>query len=299
MKHLGMHRVDGRSYWFAGYFNAFDPELMTRYAGEARTARFRETFGGAIPFPDARITRVYDPDPTAAQQFAATFAVPVAATMEEFADGLDAVIIPFPAGGPARDYGTIMPLLDRGLALFLDRVILEQHNALRNLCDRAHARHVPLHITAFPRYCAELLVVDGERPWTVTAVTSGDPAGYGADVLDAIDELMGGPPLSVINTGDADCDILRIRYPDGRHALLQLVHHVKVPMLLTATGTGWHRTVLLDGSQNHRAAYLQFQAFLRALDTREPPVSYDRVLANAALLQAAQRKQFSTEIMVR
>src|ERR1041384_7941121 len=58
LKKLGMHRVDGRSYWFAGYFNPFDRELMIRYAGQVRADRFSESFGGTLPFVDARIVRV-------------------------------------------------------------------------------------------------------------------------------------------------------------------------------------------------------------------------------------------------
>jgi len=297
VKRLGLHRVDGRSYWFAAYFNEFRRDLMIRYAGQARADRFDETFGGRIPFPHARIVGVYDADAEAARQFADTFDVPPAATVDDFAEGLDGVIVPFPAGGPARDYGVIEPLLQRGLPLFLDRIILEQSDRLRRLCDRATALSTPLLITCFLRYVDHLLLPDGAaRPHSIVASTGGEPNGYGADLLDLVDQLMAADVASVVNVGDAHKDVLRIRYSDGRHAILQLFHEAKQPMHVTAMGDGWSRSLQINASHFHIGAMRQFEAFLRSLDTREPAVPYHRVLANAAVLHAAERREFGKEI---
>ncbi len=293
MKRIGIHRVDGRSYWFAGYFNAFDRDKMIRYAGLARAERFRDTFGGRIPFAGARIVRVFDPDEEAACQFAETFGAQVACTLDEFAEGFDAVVVPFPSGGPARDYGATAPLAEKGIPLFLDRIILERSEQLRSLCERMAPRRVPLHVTSFMRYFAELFLPQGvARAECVVASTSGDPNGYGADLLDLIDELIKGQPQCVLNIGDSATDVLRIHYEDGRHAILQLFHRIKAPTQATAFGEGWSRSLVLDGSQNHLGAFRQFEAFLRSLDTRQPPVPYDRVMTNAAILHAAERREF-------
>jgi hypothetical protein len=299
MKKIGLHRVDGRSYWFAGYFNAFDRERMIRHAGQGRADRFLETFNGTIPFPGARIVRVFDPDTVAAQQFSETFNVPVAVTLEDFAEGLDGVIVPFPSGGPARDYAATAPLLRMGIPLSLDRIILEQSGSLRELFSEATRLRAPLQVTCFTRYLAELLRPDATHAVeSVTASAGGDPVGYGADLLDLVDELMQGEAVSVANVGDTMKDVLRIRYADGRHAILQLFHHSKAPMHVTAIGKDWARSLTLDGSQNHLGALRQFEAFLHSLDTREPPVPYARVLANAAVLLATQRQEFGREIPV-
>ena len=289
--------MDGRSYWFAGYFNPFDRERMVRYAGQARADRFKESFDGKLPFVDAKIVRVFDPDPAAAKQFSETFSVPVARLLDEFADGLDGVIVPFPSGGPARDYAAVAPLVERGIPLFLDRIILEQSESLRKLCERALQRNAPLQVTSFPRYFAELLLPDrGASLLSAIVSTPGDPVGYGADLINLLDELMQCRAVSVTNIGDPEKDVLRIRYQDGRHALLQLFHHAKFPQHVTAFGDGWSRSLQFDGTQNHFAAMRQFEAFLRSLDTRQPPVPYDRVFANAALLHAAERREFGSEI---
>ena len=295
-----MHRVDGRSYWFAGYFNRFDRELMVRYAGLARAERFNETFGGRIPFAEARIVSVFDPDETAARQFAETFGAEVARTLDEFAAGLDAVIVPFPSGGPARDYAVTAPLAERGIPLFLDRIILEQSEQLRRLCERVAPMRVPLHVTSFMRYFAELLLPEGtDRAECVVASTSGDARGYGADLLDLVDELIKSQPEQVINVGDVAKDILRIRYEDGRHAVIQLFHEAATPIHVTALGERWCRALTLDGSQNHLGAFRQFQAFLHSLDTREPPVPYERVMASAAVLHTVESREFGRAFAVR
>ncbi len=299
MKRLGMHRVDGRSFWFGGYFNAFDRDRMIRHAGAVRADRFAETFGGRVPLAGARIVSVFDPDPAAAAAFGETFGVPPAASPDVFAEGLDGVIVPFPAGGPARDYGAVAPLADRGIGLFLDRVILEQADALDGLCRLAAGRRAPLHISSFMRYLAELLRPSpSARVEAVEAEVSGEPAGYGADLLDLVDELMQGEPRTVINEGGADADVLRIGYADGRSAVLRLLRTGKRPAAATASGAGWVRSLVVDGSQNHLGAYRQFEAFVRALDTREPPVPYKRVLANAAILRFAERREFGREFRV-
>jgi hypothetical protein len=293
---LGLHRVDGRSYWFAAYFNPFDRELMVRYAGEARADRFKETFNGQIPFADARIVKVYDDDRAAAGQFADTFGVEVAESLDEFAAGLDGVIVPFPSGGDRRDYGVTAPLARRGIPLFLDRLILEQSDVLRRLMAESPA---PLHVTCFMRYLADLLLPEGiSRAESVLAVAHGEPNGYGADLLDLVDELMGGVPVSVLNAGDEKADIARIRYAGGRHAILQLYREKNIPMTVTAFGDGWSNTLPIDGSQFHYGAFRQFQAFLRSIETGQPAVPYARVLGNAAVLHAIERREFGREILM-
>jgi hypothetical protein len=299
MKKLGLHRVDGRSFWFGGYFNAFDRERLIRYAGQTRADRFHETYGGRIPFATARIVKVFDSDPVAAQQFADTFHVAVARDLDDFAEGLDGAIVPFPSGGPARDYGVTAPLAERGIPLFLDRIILEQSEALAVLCRRCAERRVPLHVTCFMRYFAELLLPpDASRAEGVEASTPGEPAGYGADLLDLVDELMQGEAVGVTNTGTAAEDVLRIRYADGRQAILRLIRDNKPPAQVTAYGDGWRRALILDGSQNHLGAYRQFEAFVRSLTTREPPVPYECLRANAAILHAAERREFGREFPI-
>ena len=299
MKQLGMHRVDGRSFWFGGYFSAFDRALMVRHAGAARADRFAETFGGRLPFDGVRLVCVFDPDPAAAATFSETFGVPSAPSLEAFADGLDGVIVPFPAGGPARDYGAVAPLAERGIALFLDRLILEQHQSLRAVINSAQAHRAPLHVSSFVRYFAESLRPSaGARVDSVDAEVSGDPAGYGADLLDLIDELMQSAPCRVVNEGDERADMLRLGYPDGREARLRLLRAGKQPMTVTASGAGWTRSLVADGTQNHRAAFRQFEAFLAALESREPPVPYVRVLASAEVLLAAERRAYGREFRV-
>lgn len=300
MYNIGIHRVDGRSYWFGGYFGGFRRELMSEYAGAARADRFAETFAGQVPLADARLVKVYDPeDPVAAQQFAATFGVPVAGSLAEFADGLDAVVVPFPSGGPRRDYAVTAPLAERGLPLFLDRIILEQTDVLRALMSRCAAARVPLHVTCFVRYLAPLLLPEPGVPVRrVTASTGGDAVGYGADLLDLVDELLQAPPVQVCNRGDAHADVLRLGYADGREAELRLLHDSKPPMTVTVTGDGWTRSLTLGPEHNHLGAFRQFQAFVRAIATREPPVPYQRVLASAAVLQVAQRRLFGETIPI-
>jgi len=296
MKQLGLHRVDGRSYWFAAYFNSFDRELMIRYAGQARADRFQETFGGQLPFADARIVKVYDDDRTAARQFADTFGVEAVESPDEFAEGLDGVIVPFPSGGERRDYEVTAPLARRCIPLFLDRIILEQSDRLRQLMKESPA---PLHVTCFMRYFADLMLPERiAQAETVIATAHGEPVGYGADLLDLVDELMRGEPVSVLNSGDDKADIARIRYADGRYAILQLFREGNPPMTVSAFGDGWQKTLPIDGSQFHYGAFRQFQAFLRSTETREPAVPYAHVLGNAAVLHAIERREFGREIAV-
>jgi|GEM_PF-1972804 len=296
MKRIGIHRVDGRSYWFAGYFGMFDRELMIRYAGEGRAKRFDETFDGRVPFPEARIVKVFDPDPVAAGQFSDTFHVPVSSSLEEFADGLDGVIVPFPAGGHARDYGAIRPLVERGISLFLDRIILEQSDLLAELFKLATRKKAPLHVTCFLRYVADLVTSGHNTPVkTVTVSSGGEPVGYGADLLDLIDELMAGEIESVENAGDQSRDVLNLRYSDGRSAVLELLHGQKKPMVVTVQGEGWEQLMTLDGSQNHHAAFRQFDALIRSIETRIPPVPYEQVIRHARVLHFAERQVFGVK----
>lgn len=294
MKRLGLHRVDGRSYWFAGYFSPFDRDRMIRYAGQARADRFQETFGGAVPFAEARLVRVYDPDPVAARQCAETFGLDVADNPVSFADGLDGIIVPFPAGGSARDYGAVAAYVEQGIPLYLDRIILEQSDRLAGLMAVAERQEAPLHIASFIRYAVEV-------PGPVTSVlatVTGDPVGYGADLIGTVDALMQGRMTAVVNRGNADGDVLDLDYEGGRHAVLQLWRRPKTPMQVTVTGGQGTSRLTLDGSQNHRAAFRQFQAFLGSLETREPPVPYEEILRESKVLQFAERRVYGQRMDV-
>lgn len=297
---LGMHRVDGRAYWFAAYFNRFERNLMIRYAGQARADRFDETFAGRVPFAEAKVVCVFDPDPEAARRFADTFHVEAVSSLEDHADELDGVIVPFPAGGDLRDYRVVAPLVERGVPLFLDRIILEQTGPLKCLCEQAARHRAPLHVTAFLRYLAEDLLPDGQTlPLCAVASIAGEPRGYGADILDLVDELMQSMPVSILNCGDEQSDVLRIRYANGRHAIVQLFRDAKIPICVTALGEGWTRSLEISSGDYHRAAMRQFEAFLESLKTRQPPVPYQRVLANAAVLRTAEKRSLGNEIAIR
>jgi len=299
VKKLGLHRVDGRSYWFAAYFNPFNYDLMAKYAGQGRADRFNETFDNKIPFADAEIVKVYDDNEAAARQFADTFGVDVASTLDEFGEGLDGVIVPFPSGGELRDYKVTSPLMERGIPLFLDRLILEQSDVLGELFETAAQVKAPMLVTSLFRFLAYLLLPeDAETADFAMVSTAGRPEGYGADAIDLIDELMKGKAASVVNIGDDTKDILRIQYEDGRHAIVQLFHDQHPPMQFTSLGDGWGRSLQVDVSHFHLGAMRQFDAFLRTIETREPYVPYERTLTNAAILHAAESRKLGEEIRI-
>ncbi len=118
---IGLLNVDGHAWWFGGFFNPYDEARLEKNFPRA-AERNRLIRGVALPFPNARIVKVWGGDRKAVQEFAATFDNPeVVEKPEDMLGTIDAVMLVNAGGDGNNHLDLIRPFLERGIPAYIDK----------------------------------------------------------------------------------------------------------------------------------------------------------------------------------
>lgn len=153
-------RTNGHTWHFAQYFHptidftAFkkhkDPGTIELFEKHVRNPK--ENFD-QLPFPDTRISHVYDADPASAALFAEAFpGVQVARSLDEMVREVDAVWMGDASGGGEDHYDLVAPGLERGLPTFCDKPIGGTVAGTRKILQLARDRKAPLMSSSLFRH---------------------------------------------------------------------------------------------------------------------------------------------------
>lgn len=106
-----------------------------------------------LPFPDTRITHIYDADPTVAGPFAEVFpGVQVARSLEEMVQQVDAVWMGDASGFGEDHFDLVAPGLARGLPTFCDKPIGGTVAGTRKILEFAKQHRAPLMSSSLFRH---------------------------------------------------------------------------------------------------------------------------------------------------
>ena len=124
-------RTNGHTWHFCHPFHpTIDQEVVKKTLDPGSTriygAFFRnpQTNFDLVPFPNTRITHIYDADPESAKLFASAYTgVEVATSLEQLVKEVDAVWLGDASGTGSDHFDLIAPALERGLPTFCDKPI--------------------------------------------------------------------------------------------------------------------------------------------------------------------------------
>lgn len=251
----------------------------------------------------ARVVKIYDDDREGAEMMAQIYGIDeVCDAPEELADGTDAVIVA--DSGEYDKWRLAVPALEAGLPTFIDKPLAETPDVARQIVDLAADNNAPLMSCSSFRWCdgawdmrekladlgrIELLCgISGQGKFHVYAIHPTEFA-YG---------ILGPGTEWVVNVGEEDRDIVRLRRGDGAQVVLNMFWRNVMGggQMFTVCGSdGWH-TVTELGATYHP----MMEAFLSMCETGGMPVSGDEMVEVIAVVDAARRsrEQGGTQIAI-
>ena len=153
-------RTNGHTWHFAQYFHpTINLDAIKKYLDVGSVQMFNKYLRNprcnfdALPFPDTRITHVYDADPAVAALFAEAFpGVRVARKLEDLVANVDAVWMGDASGTGSDHYDLVAPGLEKGLPTFCDKPIGGTVANTRKILELARKHKAPLMSSSLFRH---------------------------------------------------------------------------------------------------------------------------------------------------
>lgn len=272
---------------YCSMFNGWDRE-------KAAELGFRTAGATDQRLEGARVVKIYDEDREGAEMMAQIYDIDeVCDSPEELTEGVDAVVAA--DSGEYDKWKLVVPALEAGLPTFIDKPMAETPEIARQIVEIAAEGNAPLMSCSSFRWCdaawemreqlsrlgrIELLCgVHGQGKFHIYAI---HPTEFAFGIL--------GPGVtSVINVGEEDRDIIRMRRGDGAQVVLNMFFRGVIGggQMFTVCGeNGWH-TVSRLGALYHP----MMEAFLSMVESGEMPISGDEMVEVIAVIDAARRSR--------
>lgn len=222
----------------------------------------------------AHVSHVWDTDRAAAERLAAAANIEhVVDNPEDVIGHVDGVII--------ADDGTLAhqrsagAFLEAGVPLFVDKPLSTDPDEARQIIELAQAKGTPFFSSSALRFATEIadrqaLADQVGEITTVCGVGVNELVYYGVHPLEAMMALMGPGIESVINVGRPGEAIVRLRWKDGRQAVMLVYEEgLSYALEVTVHGTKGHLRIPFADSAGYYTNMLS--AFLDMVETGEPP----------------------------
>ena len=239
---------------------------------------------------DSRIVTVWDEDRSAADELAAVFDIErVADSLEEAAQDVDGVIIT--DDGTLRHQQRAPFFIERGIPTFIDKPLsdnMAEAQAIVSLAARCSTPLMSCSALRFAKETADLRAAPEQlgRIELATTVCAGDLHYYGIHALELAYSILGPGIRAVHNVGEADRNIIKISYHDGRVLMLMVSTKISYLFQLNLYGSeSWQEIVVTDGG----AFYANMlRAVVRMCETRQAPIPAAETLEIIKVLVMAQ-----------
>ncbi|MGI5819868.1 MAG: Gfo/Idh/MocA family protein [Armatimonadota bacterium] len=269
---------------WAGILNGFDAE-------RAKAEHWPDTGAGHRRVEGARITRLWDPDHERAERMARVFGIEtVCDSYEELADDVDAGIIGEDTRFDKLPYAR--PFLERGLPCYLDKPLALRADEAREIVAVAGRHGAPLLSCSGWRFCdgarslREQMPAIGGAQLLIGVVAIARFDVYAIHSVEMALGLMGSGVVGVANVGEEGRDIARLRWEDGRQAVLHLSDSsiARGRRFMICGPGGCAETA--DLGEIHPPL---LEVFVRMCRTGEMPIPPEEMVEAVAIVEAIER----------
>jgi hypothetical protein len=207
-------------HFFQGFHEPIDMKALEEHQGKEMVELYRKWLrnpritGGKPPFPDTRITHVYDKEEKAAKRFAAVFtgAKPVA-KVEKMIGEVDAVLLGDDIGKADDHRDLVAPALEAGLPVFCDKPLADSPTRAREIITLAEKHKAPLMSSSLFRHFAEVQEVSRLRRSGELGALRWLTVGYHAACIDDFIPIYGIHPVwavaAIAGVGFAGASLVR------------------------------------------------------------------------------------------
>jgi predicted dehydrogenase len=275
---------------FSCCFNGYDESQLEAHAGEGKFPF------NPVPrkFDDVKAVKIWDPVREAAEHLAAIVGIDqVCDTPEQATEDVDCVIIPDDGSGSQYQYA--YKALEKGLPTFVDKPLAMTAREAKNIAQFAKDMNAPLMSASSLRFVPDVIALRDEvragafgEVHLASVAGGGDPIWYGIHALSMAYGVFPAGAVSVLNVGQVDRNIARVRYADGR----DLIFIVGQPpqmcggYQINVYGTSGWKSV--TPSLSNLYVYLM-EHFMALVRDGEVSVPLDEEVEVIAVLEAAQR----------
>ena len=201
---------------FATTFNGWD---------EAKAKEYQGTFiRSAKRLDGARVTRIWDPLPEAAERLAAACAIgKVCASPEEACEGVDAVLLI--DDGSGEQWKHAAHPLRKGVPVFCDKPLAMTAKLAQETAKVARSTKTKFMSASALRFVPDIVKLRAELGqigpvYLASAACGNELVYYGIHALSMVYAVLGGGAVSCVNTGQSGMNIVRARFADHRDVVL-------------------------------------------------------------------------------
>jgi len=269
---------------WASVLNGFDPE-------RAEAEDWPDIGAGHRRLEGARITRLWDPNRERAERMARVYGVEtVCDTPEELAEDVDAGLIG--EDGRFAKFPYARPFLERGLPCYLDKPLALDTDEARGIVAFAREHGAPMLSCSGWRFCDGAQYLRGRYESIggpklligIMSMSSFDVYAIHAAYMTL--GLMGAGVAGVANSGEEGRDVVRLRWEDGRQAVLHLYDkRIAGGRRFIVYGPDGHAETA-DFGEIHPPL---LEAFLQMCRTGESPVPPGEMIGAVAIIEAIER----------
>ena len=269
---------------FSSTYNGFDA---------AKAKQWDWTFAsGEKRIEGARIVKVWDPHREWAERLAEVCYIPeVCEHPEDCSDGVDGVIIVDDGSGKQSEYAEHP--LRKGVPTFCDKPLAMTARRAQEVADLVRETGTLFMSASSLRFVPDIAALKNELPelgdvHLATAVCGNELVYYGIHALSMYYGIFGGGAVSCVNVGKPDCNIVRVRFGNGRDLVLMVAEpeYMRGGYQINVFGTKGWRT--LTPNLTDLYYYLQ-ECFIQMLRTGAEIVPVEEEVEVIAVLEAGKR----------
>lgn len=268
---------------------------VNTYHAEAFTRIFNGSPDAFAAIDEARITHVWPGDPGERLAELESMLGVYDNRIEDLSamiDQIDGVLIVDDTGGGARHADLARPFLEAGIPTFIDKPMTTIYADAVALFDLAEKHGTPLTSSSALRYPVEL---EAARPAinscgklsSILAVGPEEWFYYGVHVVELPGALTTDRPVSVHRHAFAKKDIAIIEYDSGLVATVQTLRDAGYLFHCSVFGEDGHTSFDVKDAMGFYTN--EMRAFVRMIETGQPPLTREQTLDVMAILHAGNR----------
>ena len=316
---LAMIRCDIHGYFFGPFLSRMEPARLAAHCHLIHRLLADQEDGSRLrvkPISGFKVTKVWDPVPAEAEQFADTFAhrPEVCQDLRQVVHGVDAAFISNCSLDGSDHLALARPMLRAGLPLFVDKPLAGSYRDAKAIVRLAEEHGTPLMAASLVTYCDSvehqrkrrgelgrlgLAILRGSHGWEtregLEGITHGIAAalavyGHGADWVECMGELPR--------------EFILLHYPHGGKVLVINMDQTYWPDTFQAEAWGQSAGTNPPGKTHVRGRSIGEEQYLAAgtrlvrqfrqmVRSGQPPTPYAHLLEWTRIAEAARRAQES------
>lgn len=261
--------------WSAIINGTFNAEEIVNL-GYPAVAAYLQANKATLGLPGAKVTHILTQDRALSEQIARTAGIEnVVDSPEELIKAVDAVILN--RDDPENHHDMAKPYIDAGIPLFIDKPLAHTTEDLEYFADEI-AKGKFIMSCSSQRYAVEHMAVKQDlanlgKLELITAVGVKDWIKYGVHMLEGIFSLLDDPkPLSVINIGREDANIVKIDFEGGLQVTVHLMMHIAGTFQVSVFGQkGWRMLEIKNSYAQFRDNIIEF---IRSVNEGKPRLDF-------------------------